>query len=88
MLKTYLYIPDSLKEQINKTAQDQGKSKAEVIRQALENGINKVQNQGTASIEALLKLKEIGKKHGLDEPKDSSTKIDELLWSRDWSKDG
>ena len=38
MLKTYLYIPDELDKQIIKAAKSQKKSKAEVIRKALEKG--------------------------------------------------
>ncbi len=86
MLKTYLYVPEELEEKIIRTAKAQNKSKAEVIRQALEKGITAVQQQGTASAQTLLKLTEIGKKYTLSGPHDSS-QIDELLWSKDWSKD-
>ncbi|MBL7150844.1 hypothetical protein ISS86_02855 [Candidatus Microgenomates bacterium] len=87
MLKTYLYVPDHLEEQIKQTAEFQKKSKAEVMRQALEKGIITVQQQGTASAEVLLKLAELGKRHRFQGPKDSSERIDELLWRKDWSKD-
>ena len=87
MLKTYLYIPDYLEKQINQTVQAQKKSKAEVLRQALEKGIAAVQHQGTASAQTLLKLRELGKKYDLRGPKDSSERMDELLWGKDWSKD-
>lgn len=87
MLKTYLYVPEDLAERINVTAKVQNKSKAEVIRQALEKGITSIQQQGTASAEALLKIAEIGKKYNLKGPKDSSEKMDEYLWGKDWSQD-
>lgn len=87
MLRTYLYIPDSLEKQINQAAEVQMKSKAEVMRQALEKGIAAVQQQGTASAKTLLKLRELGKKYDLRGPKDSSKRMDELLWGKDWSKD-
>lgn len=87
MLKTYLYVPDDLKEKINLTAKAQNKSKAEVIRQALEKGIVAVQNQGTASAQILLKLAKMGESANLKGPKNSSERIDELLWGKDWSKD-
>lgn len=86
MLKTYLYVPDHLDKQIKQTAELQNKSKAEVIRQALEKGIAAVQQQGTASAKTLLKLTELGKKCSFQGPKDSSERIDELLWGKDWSK--
>ena len=72
MLKTYLYIPEQLEEKIKLAAETQNKSKAEVIRQALEKGIIAVQNQGTASVQALLKIAEIGKKYKPKGPKDLS----------------
>ena len=86
MLKTYLYVPDQLEEKINLTAKTQNKSKAEVIRQALEKGIIAMQHQGTASAQALLKIAEIGKKYNLTGPKDGSEKMDEYLWNQDWDK--
>ncbi|MBI2196097.1 hypothetical protein HYU45_00610 [Candidatus Daviesbacteria bacterium] len=87
MLKTYLYIPEHLNKKIDYTAKTQNRSKAEVIRQALETGIGTVQQQGTASAEVLLKIAELGKKFGVKGPRDSSTRMDEYLWDKDWSKD-
>lgn len=86
MLKTYLYIPEHLEEKIKQTAKTQNKSKAEVMRQALSKGITSIQQQGGASAQILFKLAELGKKHKLTGPKDSSSRIDELLWGNDWSK--
>ena len=40
MLKTYLYIPEELNLRITSTAKTQAKSKAEVMRQAMEKGIS------------------------------------------------
>lgn len=87
MLKTYLYIPDHLEEKIIRTARTQKKSKAEVMRQALESGLQKFSSQGNAGVEVLFKLAELGKKYKLKGPKDSSVKMDEYLWGKDWSKD-
>lgn len=87
MLKTYLYVPEKLEEKINLTAKTQNMSKAEVMRQALEKGITVIQHQGTASVQALLKIAEIGRKYNLKGPRDGSEKMDEYLWSKDWGKD-
>ena len=86
MLKTYLYIPEYLEEKINLTAKTQNKSKAEIMRQALEKGIVTVQQEGTASAQALLKIAEIGRKYNLKGPIDGSERMDEYLWGKDWSK--
>lgn len=83
MLKTYLYIPDHLEKQINYTAKAQNKSKAEVMRQALERGINSVTVQGSASANVLLKIAEIGEKYQPKGPKDLSANLDKYLWGID-----
>ena len=80
MLKTYLYIPEQLDKKINLTAKTQNKSKAEVIRQALEKGITTVVHQGTASAQVLFKLAEIGEKYKPKGPKDLSKNLDKYLW--------
>ncbi len=82
MLKTYLYVPEELDKKINFTAKTQNKSKAEVIRLALEKGITEIQQQGTASAQALLQIAEIGKKYNLQGPIDGSERMDEYLWTK------
>ena len=86
MLKTYLYVPEELEAKINLTARIQKKSKAEVLRQALEKGITAVQNQGIASAQALFKIAQIGKRYSVKGPKDGSGKMDKYLWGKDWNK--
>lgn len=86
MLKTYIYVPDSLNEQIIRMAELRKESKAEVIRNALEKGLSVVQQQGTASASVLLKIAELGEINKVSGPKDSSERIDELLWDKNWEK--
>ena len=86
MLKTYLYVPEELEEKIILTAKIQNKSKAEVIRQALGKGITAIQSQGTTSARILLKIAQIGMQYNIKGPKDSSEKMDEYLWGKDWNK--
>lgn len=80
MLKTYLYIPDHLEEKILQVARTQKKSKAEVMRQALESGLKKFKRQGNAGVEVLLKLAELGEKYHIRGPKDASVNHDYYLW--------
>jgi len=87
MLKTYLYIPDHLGKKIERTAKVRRKSKAEIMRQALEKGITAIEQQGTASAQVLLKIAELGKKYKVKGPKDAAEHFDEYLYGRDWSKD-
>ena len=86
MLKTYLYLPEELNSQIILLASAHKKSKAEMIRRALEIGVIAVARQKSSSADALLKIAEIGKKYNLHGPKDGSEKMDEYLWSKDWNK--
>lgn len=83
MLKTYLYIPDHLEGKIVQTAQNQNKSKAEIIRQALEKGIAVISHQGTISAQALLRIAEVGEKYHPKGPKDLSANLDKYLWGKD-----
>ena len=80
MLKTYLYIPDHLNEKITQTALRKNKSKAEVIRHALEKGIHAIYKENIASAQALLSIAEVGEKYQPYGPKDLSTNLDRHLW--------
>ena len=86
MLKTYLYIPEHLEEKIVYTAKTQKKSKASVMRLALEKGIKAIQHQNTASIEALFKIAELGKRNKVKGPKDSVNRFDEYLYGKNCNK--
>ncbi|PJE62775.1 hypothetical protein COU88_03285 [Candidatus Roizmanbacteria bacterium CG10_big_fil_rev_8_21_14_0_10_39_6] len=85
MLKTYLYVPEELDKRIQTTAKAQSKSKAEVMRQALEKGITSIQQQGTASAYVLLKIAQLGKKYKVKGPKDAVERFDEYLYDKDWN---
>jgi len=87
MLKTYLYVPDFLDKQIKEAALLQNQSKAEIMRQALTRGIVAIENQTTASAQALFKVAEIGRKYKLKGPKNGSEKMDGYLWDQKWGKD-
>lgn len=80
MLKTYLYVPEFLNKQIQELAVIQKTSKAEVIRKALEKGITVVRQQGSASVQALFKLAQLGEKVKAKGPKDLSSNLDKYLW--------
>lgn len=80
MLKTYLYLPNSLDDKIVQAARTRNESKAETIRQALEAGLTVMQQQESASARVMLKIAEIGKKYKFKGPKDLSTNLDKYLW--------
>jgi len=80
MLKTYLYIPEELNEKIDRAAKAQKKSKAEVIRKAIEKGIGEEEPGKNAGVELLFQLEQLGKKLKLKGPKDLSKNMDKYLW--------
>ena len=87
MFKTYLYIPEELNKKIIRVTIDRKKSKASIMREALEKGLDDIQKEGNASAEVLLKLAEIGRKYNVKGPIDSSEKMDEYLWGKDWDNE-
>lgn len=79
MLKTYLYIPEHLDEKIKSVAKRQGKSKADVIRTTLEEGLA-AEKAKSGGAEALLALTSFAKKHNIKGPRDASVNLDYYLW--------
>lgn len=84
MLRTYLYIPEQLDHQVKALAKRKKVSKAEVVRDALEKGLNVIQMQNTGSAEVLLKIAELGKKHRVKGPKDAAMNMNHYLWNNNW----
>ncbi len=80
MLRTYLYIPEHLGKKITFKAKDEKKSKAEIMRQALEKGLEVVDQRNGAQVllELSRKAQEILKDEKL--PRDLSINHDYYLW--------
>lgn len=80
MLKTYLYIPEQLERKIKITAETQNKSKAEIIRTALAEGLDALEKNRTGGAEILLALATFAKKNKIKGPRDASVNHDYYLW--------
>jgi hypothetical protein len=80
MLKTYLYIPEHLEKKINLKAEEEKRSKAEVIRETLEAGFDSLERQKTGGVEALLRLADLAKTLDIKGPRDLSVNHDYYLW--------
>lgn len=80
MFKTYLYIPEQLEKKLKLTAQAQKKSKAEIMRQALEEGVNIIEKRQAGGAEVLLEIAKMAKKLKIKGPKDASINHDYYLW--------
>lgn len=80
MQRTHVYLPDDLNSDIEFTAKTQRKSKAEVIRAALEHGIKVIRPQRPNSTKALLEMVQEAKKFRGTGPKDLSINHDHYIW--------
>lgn len=80
MQRTHIYLPDNLNTEIEFTAKAQRKSKAEVIRAALEQGIKVIRPPKSNSAKALLEMVKEAKKFSGTGPKDLSTNLDHYIW--------
>ena len=79
MIRTQVYIPDQLYQEIGLVAKREKKPRAQVIRETLNEGLEKKKDTKNAGI-ALLELAELGKKLRIKGPKDLSTNIDKYLY--------
>ncbi|OGE35419.1 MAG: hypothetical protein A3H82_00750 [Candidatus Levybacteria bacterium RIFCSPLOWO2_02_FULL_39_26] len=80
MIRTQIYLPKELYQNLNLTAKKESKTRAQVIREALIEGLRK--KRGNAA-EALLELASLGKKFKLKGPKDLSQNIDKYLYENE-----
>ena len=80
MLKSYVYFPQDLDQQITMIARTNKISKAEAIRRAARDWVDSTINKDKGSAKSLLMLAELGKKFNLKGPKDLSTNLDKYLW--------
>lgn len=80
MLRTNVYIPDELNTQINNKAKVYGKSKSEVIREALVKGLNADNGQKSKSAQTLLDLVHMAKSFPGTGPSDLSINHDYYTW--------
>lgn len=82
MLRTYVYVQDELEKQLLEVMRTKSTSKAQVIRTALKKGLASMKAEENESVDVLFKIRELGEKYKLSGPKNSSTRIDELLWDK------
>ncbi len=80
MLRSYIYLPEELGQKIKRTAKLQKKSKAQIVREALEKGIASMQREQGASAEILLKIASLAEKYTIAGPKDLSANLDKYAW--------
>lgn len=81
MQRISVYIPDDTKKRINLVARAKSKAESEIIRAALEEGLEKIHSKST-SAQALLDLVKMAEKIPTrgKVPKDASINHDYYLW--------
>ena len=78
MIRTQVYLPKDLYQEIRITAQQEKKARAQVIREALKKGLRK--KKAKTAGEALLEIAEMAKKYNWKGPKDLSINHDKYLY--------
>lgn len=80
MIRTQVYLPKDLYQEIKIVATKEKKASAQVIRDMLEEGVDKKRKGRKTAGQALLELAEMAKKNNWRGPKDLSTNIDKYLY--------
>lgn len=81
MMRTQIYLPKILHQQLGIVAQKEKKTKAQVIRERLVQALQK-EDQGTLG-EGLERLASLGKKLKLKAPSDLSANFDKYLYENE-----
>ncbi|HUD44500.1 MAG TPA: ribbon-helix-helix domain-containing protein [Patescibacteria group bacterium] len=81
MIRTQVYLTQQLNQSLDIISKQEKKPKAQIIREALEDGIKQKTYMSNAG-KALLELAEFGKKLHIKGPKDLSTNIDKYLYEK------
>lgn len=77
MIRTQIYLPKELYQDIARIAELENKPKAEVIREVLKTNIAE---RKTNAADALLRIVKLGKKLKVKGPRDLSANIDKYLY--------
>lgn len=76
MIRTQIYIPETLHTQVKLFARNQKKSLAEVLREFIKQGMVGKKNSGVKTLQSLIDLKITGG------PKDLSKNLDKYLYQK------
>lgn len=82
IIRTQVYLTKDLYHEIAFKAKRENKPKAVVIREALEEGLNKQKPKRNAGT-VFLEIAEMAKKNNWKGPKDLSTNIDKYLYEEE-----
>lgn len=82
MYRMHIYLPDELRSQLLVIANAQKRTKADIVREALEKGLRVTFPVGSSSTRALLNLAKLAEKLPISKkaPKDLSLNHDYYAW--------
>lgn len=80
MQRTHIYLPEELNREIGYIARLEGKTKAEITRKVLEEGLKTIKPPKPSSTKALLKIVREAKKIKGTAPRDLSVNHDYYTW--------
>lgn len=80
MLRTNVYLTEEQERELNRRAVIARKTKAKVLREVIDKGLQATQSQKSTSTEGFLKLAELGKRFKGTGPKDLSINHDKYTW--------
>lgn len=82
MIRTFIYFPETLDADIKHLASKANKSKATVIREALEHGLTTMKKRKRGGADALLTIAKLGKRINAKGPSNLSSNMDTYLWGK------
>ena len=77
MIRTQIYLPEQLYQEVDLVAKKEKKAKAQVIREAIEEGVKR--KKGNAG-KLLVEIAAMAKKHKWKGPRDLSSHHDKYLY--------
>lgn len=80
MVPTTVYLNPATKRRLKRAAAARRCKEADIIRDAIEAGLQLLQDQQKNSIAGLLELARFAEKTGTKGPRDLSTNLDKYLW--------
>ena len=80
MQRTHIYLSEEVKREIDYIAKIQGKTKAEITRKVMEEGLKAMKPQKSQSAEALLHFAKAASKFKGSAPTDLSLNHDYYTW--------
>lgn len=82
MIRTQVYLEDRQSKSIKLLSQSKNRSEAEIIRDALEYGLDHLRDQ-SGNADGLLALAQLGERLGIRDERDAASRIDDYLYGDD-----